>query len=185
MQQKITLRKLTNSIFKNVMITGILLLILGIVAIVYPEGFGKISAVTIGVFMVIGGVLRLTFAIVSISMGSMLVRYLYGLLMIIGGVYIVMNPVMGLEALTILMAVYFIIDGFTEVIYSFSLMPIGGGMFLLFSGFIGIVLGVLIFSKWPESSSYAIGIYLGIKLIVDGLMLTLTGNAVKKAAQLN
>jgi len=169
---------------KSVILIGILALVLGIVAVIYPAGFGKISVSVIGVFFVIGGILRLTFAIVSVSMGSLLMRYLYGILMILAGVWIIMNPDMGLEALTLVMAVYFIIDGITGIVYSFSLMPIGGGLYLLISGVVGVVLGVLIFTKWPESSNYALGIYLGVKLIVDGLMLALTGHAVRKSAKM-
>lgn len=185
MKQEPNLLQLTNSTFKNVMIAGILLILLGIAAIVYPEGFGKISIVTIGVFMVIGGIFKLIFAIMSVSMGSLFLRYLYGLLMVVGGVYVVMNPDMGLEALTVVMALYFISEGVSEVFFSFSLIPIGGGMFFLIAGIVGIALGALIFYKWPESSTYAIGIFIGIKLIVDGLMLALTGGAVKKATQTN
>ena len=183
METKDTVTGIVKKSFKNIMILGILLSILGIVAILYPEGFGKISVTVIGVFMVIGGLLRLIFSIASFSMGSLFSRYLYGILMIIGGVWVISNPDMGLEALTIVMAVYFIIDGITQLIYSFSLMPIGGGMFLLLSGLIGIGIGVLIFMKFPESSTYAIGIYLGIKLLIDGITLGLTGRSVYKAAQ--
>lgn len=170
--------------FKKVMILGILMAVLGIVAMVYPEGFGKISVTVIGIFMIIGGILRLLFAITSFSMGALLTRYLYGVLMIIGGVWVVGNPDMGLEALTFVMAIYFVLDGLTQLIYSVSLLPIGGGLYLLFSGLIGIGLGALIFVHWPEASTYAIGIYLGIKLLIDGITLALTGKAVYKTAQL-
>lgn len=165
------------------MLIGILALVLGIVAVIYPAGFGKISVVVIGVFLVLGGILRLTFAVVSFSMGSLLMRYLYAILMIIAGIWIIMNPDMGMEALTLIMAIYFIIDGITGIVFSFSLMPIGGGMYLLISGIVGVVLGILIFTKWPESSNYALGIYLGIKLTLDGLMLALTGHAVRKSGK--
>lgn len=168
---------------KSVIIIGILALVLGIVAVVYPNGIGKISAVVIGIFLVMGGILRLIFAVVSTSMGSMLLKYLYAILMILAGIWIVMNPDMGLEVLTMVIAIYFIIDGITEVILSFSLMPIGGGWFILISGIIGAVLGFMILSHWPESSNYVLGIYIGVKLIVDGLMLSLTGSAIRKAAK--
>jgi uncharacterized membrane protein HdeD (DUF308 family) len=166
---------------KSVIIIGILALILGIVALIYPASVGKISTVVIGVFLVIGALFRLSFAFLSYTIGSMLLKYLYALLMLIAGVWIVMNPYMGLEALTIVMAVYFIIDGVTAAIYSFSLGPVGGGLYLLLSGIIGVVLGIVIFTKWPESSNYVLGIYLGIKLIFDGLALVLTGGAVRKS----
>jgi uncharacterized membrane protein HdeD (DUF308 family) len=168
---------------KSVIIIGILALILGIVALIYPAGLGKISAVVIGVFLVLGALFRLSFAFLSHSIGSMLLKYLYALLMLIAGVWIVMNPDMGLEALTMVIAVYFIIDGVTAVIYSFSLKPVGGGLYLLLSGIIGVALGILIFANWPESSIYVMGIYIGVKLIIDGLMLALTGSAVHKTTK--
>ncbi|MFD1292357.1 HdeD family acid-resistance protein [Lutibacter holmesii] len=181
--KKIITSVITKS-FKSIMILGILMAILGVVAMVYPEGFGKVSVTAIGIFMIIGGVLRLLFAITSFSMGSLLTRYLYGILMIVGGAWVVGNPDMGLEALTFVMAIYFIVDGLTQLVYSFSLIPIGGGMYLLFSGIIGIGLGVLVFMNWPEASTYVIGIYLGVKLLIDGVTLALTGKAVYKTAQL-
>ena len=40
---------------------GLLLLIIGILAIVYPLGFGKFTVIIIGSFLLIGGILRITF----------------------------------------------------------------------------------------------------------------------------
>lgn len=168
---------------KTIMAIGILTLVLGVLAIVYPEGIGKFSVMTLGVFIVIGGILRIVFAIFSVSMGSYFMRFLYGALMTAAGIWLISNPEMGLEALTIVMAVYFILDGITEIGYSFSLMPIGGGFYLLISGIVSLIIGILIFSNWPESSMYVLGIYIGIKLVVDGLMLALTSGALKKVSQ--
>ncbi|MGI9530607.1 DUF308 domain-containing protein, partial [Lutimonas sp.] len=117
--------------------------------------------------------------------GSLIMRYLYGILMSLAGIWIMMNPEMGLEALTFVMAIYFIIDGVTAAIYSFLLMPIGGGLYLLLSGILSIAIGVLIFSNWTEASNYILGLYVGIKLIIDGLMLALTGKALKNSIKLN
>jgi uncharacterized membrane protein HdeD (DUF308 family) len=168
---------------KSLIIFGVLVLIIGILAVVYPASVGKISTIAIGIFLIMGGVFRLSFAFLSTSIGSMLLKYLYAFLMTGAGVWMVMNPDMGLEALTMVMAIYFIIDGITAALISFSLMPIGGGWYLLISGIIGVVLGIMIFSHWPESSTYVLGIYVGVKLISDGLMLALTGSAIRKVAK--
>lgn len=184
MESKHILTKVLATSLKKVMILGALMSVLGIVAIIYPEGFGKFSVTIIGVFMIIGGLLRLLFAIASFSMGTLFLRYLYGIIMIVVGCFIIGNPNMGLEALTVIMAVYFILDGITQFIFSFLLVPVGGGMYMLFSGIIGIAIGLLIFMHWPEASSYAIGIYLGVKLLIDGVTLVLTGDAVIKTAKL-
>ncbi len=167
---------------KPVILIGLLVLLLGIVAVAYPAGIGKFTTIVIGVFLVLGGVIRLTFAIISISMGSLLMRYLYAILMIVAGIWVISNPNVSLSILTLIMAVYFIIDGINEIAYSFTLMPVGGGLYLLTSGVVAIALGILVFLKWPESSNYALGIYLGIKLIFDGAMLSMAGYSVRKAA---
>lgn len=180
-----TISEIVKKSVKKVMIVGILIAVIGLIAIIYPEGFGKVSVTMIGAFMVIVGFLRLTFAITSYSWGSLFIRYIYGILMIIGGVWVIGNPDMGLEALTVVMAVYFIIDGLTQFFYSFSLIPIGGGVYLLLSGILSLGLGVFIFMEFPESSTYAIGIYLGIKLLLDGISLALTGKAVYKTTQVS
>ncbi len=182
MESKTTLSKGINKASKSVIYLGLLALLLGIIALAYPAGIGKFSAVVIGVFLILGGFFRLSFAIISFSMGSMIFRYLYAILMIIAGIWIISNPEMGLAVLTMIMAVYFIVDGITEIVYFFSLMLIGGGAYMLISGIAGLILGGLIFFHWPESSNYALGIYLGIKLMIDGLMLSLTAYSIRKSA---
>ena len=167
---------------KPVILTGLLILLLGIVAVAYPAGIGKFTTIVIGIFLVLGGVIRLSFAIVSFSLGSLLMRYLYAFLMIVAGIWIISNPGVSLALLTIIMAVYFIIDGINEIVYSFTIIPVRGGLYLLTSGVVGIALGILVFLKWPESSNYALGIYLGIKLIFDGAMLSMAGYSVRKSA---
>ncbi len=181
MNSETTIIKGIDRASKSVVYIGLLVLFLGIIAIAYPAGIGKFTAVVIGVFLISGGIFRLSFAIISFSMGSMILRYFYAILMIIAGIWIVSNPDTGLAALTMIMAVYFIVDGITEIAYSFSLMPIGGGAFMLLSGIVGLLLGGLIFFHWPESSNYALGIYLGIKLIIDGAMLSLTAYTIRKS----
>lgn len=183
MNSETTLVKEIKKVSKSVIYIGLLALLLGIIAVVYPAGIGKFTAVVIGVFLILGGIFRLSFAIVSFSMGSMILRYLYAILMIIAGIWIISNPSNGLAALTLVMAIYFIVDGITEIAYSFSLMPVGGGAYMLLSGIAGLIIGGLIFFHWPESSNYALGIYLGIKLIIDGAMLSLTAYTVRKTSK--
>ena len=130
---------------------GLLVLVIGIIAIVYPFGFGKFTVIIIGSFLIIGGILRIIFAILSPTMGAMLWRYLYALLMIFAGGYLISNPDSGLEALALAMALYFIIDGITNAFYSFSLMPIGGGFYLLFCGIMTFSMNLIPAAKSPTN----------------------------------
>jgi uncharacterized membrane protein HdeD (DUF308 family) len=178
-----TLEKGIKKSSKTIILFGALIVFLGIIGIIYPAAVGKVAAVTIGIFLVIAGIFRLSIAFLSSTMGMAILRFLLAIFMIIAGGWTIGNPEMGLEALTMVLAIFFIIDGLTEIGYSLTLIPIGGGAWFLFSGIISVILGVLIFSKWPESSNYALGLYVGIKLLFDGLSFALTGWALGKASK--
>ena len=181
MKLKEQIKKNITKAAKALIITGVLILVLGIVAIIYPASSGRIATATMGIILIVGSLFRLGFAIFSVSMGTMLLRYLLGILMLLAGVWLVANPDPGMEILTFILAAYFIADGVLAIFYSFSLRPIGGGWYLLFSGIISIALGVLIFANWPQSGNVVLGIYIGIKLVLEGLTQVLTGTAIRKA----
>jgi uncharacterized membrane protein HdeD (DUF308 family) len=178
--QKDRLKKASES----VMIMGGLILLLGILALIYPTGFGKFTTIIIGLLIITGGFLRLIFAVTAASVGSMILRYLFAILMIIAGVAMISNSDMGLEALTLLMAVYFIVDGIAELFYAYSLRKLGRGKFLFIGGIASLILGIIVYSKWPESSRYAIGLLLGIKFLLDGFSLTTMGYSLKKSLEI-
>ena len=86
---------------KSVMIIGGLILLLGVLALLYPTSFGKFTTIVIGVLIVTVGFLRFLFAISAPSVGGMILRYLFAIIMIIAGVAMISNADMGLEALTL------------------------------------------------------------------------------------
>jgi uncharacterized membrane protein HdeD (DUF308 family) len=169
---------------KSTLVVGLLILFLGIIAIMYPAMSSHISTLSIGIILTVGGLFRFTFAIFSYSVGSMIMRYLFAIIMIISGIWIFSNPDMGLEALTMFMAIYFIADGITLISYSLTLHVMASSIYMLIGGILSVIFGVMIFYNWPESSHVVIGIYLGIKIIFDGLMLILTSYMVRKSRHL-
>jgi uncharacterized membrane protein HdeD (DUF308 family) len=93
------------------------------------------------------------------------------------GFWLALNPDAGIQVLSIWLAVYFFVDGILGVIYSFQLRPIGGGSGVLLNGIMGIALALMIWFQWPFSGDSAVGILIGIKLILDGGTLTSLGIA--------
>ena len=168
---------------KKVIIFAVVIIVLGILSIALPAYSGMTITVILGVLLVIGGVLRTTFAFVTTSWGSAILRFLFGLVMLFGGIWLVMNPDMGMTTLTIILAVMFVVDGISQVMFSFFLKPIGGGTMMLLDGILGIVLGILIWVKWPASGDWAIGLLVGIKLVIDGIALLTLGMVGKKTVE--
>jgi len=165
---------------KKIIIFAVVLIVLGVLSITLPAYSGMTIIVILGIFFIIGGALRTTFAFVTTSWGSAILRFLFGLVMLVGGIWLIANPDMGMTTLTIVLAVMFVVDGISEVMFSFFLKPIGGGTMMLLDGILGIVLGILIFAKWPASGEWAIGLLVGIKLLIDGIALLSLGMVGKK-----
>ncbi len=184
MDKNILLQTALEKSSKAVALIGSIILLFGIIVIVYPLSAGKIATICIGIILIVGGILRLSFAIYSASMGPLLLRYLFSLLMILTGAWLIITPEAGLETVTLVLALFLIIDGITSIIYSFTLIPIGGGVYLLINGLIGILIGIFIWSNWPEASNYIIGIYLGVKIVIEGLAFILTGRTIGKSIYL-
>ncbi len=175
--------KSLQSASKKVIIFAVVIIVLGILSIALPAYSGMTITVILGVLLVIGGALRTTFAFVTTSWGSAILRFLFGLVMLFGGIWLIMNPDMGMTTLTIILAVMFVVDGISQVMFSFFLKPIGGGTMMLLDGILGIVLGILIFVKWPASGEWAIGLLVGIKLLIDGIALLSLGMVGKKTVE--
>jgi len=103
--------------------------------------------------------------------------------MTVCGIVMLAKPGIASGVLTILLAVYLIADGLFEIVGSFRVRPTKGWTWLLFSGALSLVLGILIWKQFPISGALAIGVFLGIKLILAGLMVVTVGMTPRSMAK--
>lgn len=158
---------------------GILTMIFGILAMMMPYITGQSVLMLIGFLVMGGGILRMIWAFQSGSLGKGVLVFAIGVLTLLAGFWIVTEPFIAAGALTIVLSVYFLVDGIAEIIASFSLAE-GKGLLLL-DGVVTLGLGVLLFMGFPFSGPLAVGILLGIKLLFAGVMMLTLGSAVKRA----
>lgn len=164
----------------KVMGVGAILALIGVVFMAKPDILGMGIAALIGFLLIVLGLFRLAFAWVSASWGSTVLQLLVGGLAVAAGVVMLTDPSRGLEVLTVILGIYLLLDGISEVAMSLSLRPVGG-MWLMISGIVSIVLAVMIWRQWPTSGEWALGFLIGIKLLVDGLAILAVGFGIKKA----
>lgn len=90
---------------------------------------------------------------------------------IAAGVIFLIHPVAGVMTLSILLAAYFLIDGVTKIVEYFRVKSIGGSLWIMLSGILGIILA---FMMWQNvfTGAAVIGIILGINLIFSGMSLS-------------
>ncbi len=164
---------------ENVRNLGIVLIVLGALSIWAPQVSGKTLAVIIGVLLILGGIGRTLFWWFAPSWGSALLRAAVGVLTVVAGVYMLMQPEVGSSALAIVLMFYLFADGITSLIMALRMPPIVSGGWMLLGSLASIALGVLMWMQWPASGELAVGLLIGIKLILDGVSLIGLGVAAK------
>jgi uncharacterized membrane protein HdeD (DUF308 family) len=93
------------------------------------------------------------------------------------GIYLISHPVLGLAGLTLVMAIFFCAIGVADIIAWFSTRKSGGSGWMLLNGIVTLVLGFMVWNRWPATSLWFIGTLVGISLFMAGmsrLMMALT-----------
>ena len=149
------------------LIVGVVSILAGILAIVYPD----ITLLALGIFVGIGllfiGALDIAEAIGG-SPDSRALTSIVGVLAIIAGVVCLRRPGESLLALVIVLGVYLIVAGIVRFIRSFQELEGRAATMLL--GIIDVILGILILSL-PELSLVTLAILFALSLLIRGAFM--------------
>src|SRR5512137_617195 len=161
---------------------GILLEVLGIV------GLGNLFAVTVataffvGLLMVAYGVVEVIQAFRHRGWSGFFLFFFGGLLSIVAGLVVLWNPMGGLAVLTLFVAMYFLALGVVRIVAVLSARHPGWGWGLL-NGVVSVVLGVMIWNRWPASSLWIIGMFVCIDMILEGWNYVMLALVARKAGE--
>jgi uncharacterized membrane protein HdeD (DUF308 family) len=154
---------------------GILTLVLAVLVLAAPALMGLSLLWLVGLMVAVAGTFRMFWSFKAEDMKGGVVSFAIGGLTLLGGLVILGSPLLASGVLSVLLAVYFVVDGLAEVSAAFALRPVGGWGWVLFGGVVSIVLGILIWRQFPLSGIWAIGVFMGIKLAFSGIMMLTLG----------
>src|SRR4026209_1365362 len=168
---------------KGVMIWGILMLICGFLAITLPLASGIGVAIVIGWLLLIGGVWLLLFGLRSGSgIGGFLWQLLLAIVYAAAGLMLLFYPLAGLACLTLVLATFLLIEAALEFVLYFNIRRRVNAGWVLFDAMITLLLGILIWARWPFTSVWAIGTLIGVSLIFSGISRLMLSSAVSREA---
>ena len=162
---------------------GVLLLISGVLALIAPLAAGVSIAVMTGVLLLFSGAAQLLIVFRAGSFGEGLLLVALAILSLVAGVYMVSQPLSALATLTFFLAGYFIATGVIEAISAFAARPMQGWGWLFFGGIVSIALGIMIWRQFPLSGAWAVGVLVGVRLIMSGSTLIAIGGMVKNVVR--
>jgi uncharacterized membrane protein HdeD (DUF308 family) len=114
---------------------------------------------------------------------GMLVHLLIGMLYSIVGLMMIDQPEVSAIRLTLLVAIFLLVSGLLRVVFAVSERFPGWGWVLL-NGAVTMFLGLVIYKQWPASGLWAIGLFVGIDLILNGWAWIMLALAVRKGPKL-
>ncbi len=150
---------------------GIALIVAGIAALLFPLVASIAAKVMIGWLMLIAGAVTLWHAFQTRSWGSTLWNALMGLLSLAVGVYLAFFPLTGLVGLTLLLGATFAAQGVFECLMAMQNRDRRGWGWLLASGVLSVVLGLVLLFGLPGTAAWALGLMLGIHFVTTGAAL--------------
>jgi uncharacterized membrane protein HdeD (DUF308 family) len=150
-------------------IVGVLLIILGLLAILLPFIAGIAITAIIGWLLLFAGIVHVIYCWHSRSTGGVIWQSLIAILYLFVGFYLIFHPARGLVTSTLLLASYFVVEGVIELVLYFRLRRSHRSGWFLWDGLITLLLGILIWAHWPFSSVWVLGTLIGISLLISGL----------------
>ena len=152
------------------LVFGILLMILGATCVGKAQTATTFSILALGWVLAISGVVWLVSSFYAWSWGGFFVYLLNAIIRGVTGYLLIRHPDAGAEGVTMVLAALFIVGGlFRAAGASVIQFPRWG--WTVFAGLVSVALGVYLVATWSTSSTFFVGIAIGIDLIFDGAAL--------------
>jgi uncharacterized membrane protein HdeD (DUF308 family) len=163
-------------------IFGILLIALGVLAIAFPFATTIAAKVFLGWLFLIGGIVQIIHAFSTRGWSEFFLDLLMGILYLVAGGWLAFFPLTGIVTLTIFLAAMFVVQGVIEIAMAFRIRPLDGWGWMLVAGIVAVLAGILILFGLPSSATWAIGLLVGINLLMTGWAYLLLPMMVERAA---
>ena len=163
------------------LIQGVLLVVAGVLALVYPFVASVAVVTLLAWILIVSGVLQGIGLIGASNVPHYWLQLISAVLAILIGVLLLRAPDSGLLIMTVLLIVYFMVEGIAKVIFALTIRPFPNWGWVLGSGLVGIVLAFVLWANTPLSADWVLGLMLGLLLICEGAALTTLAWHVRRA----
>jgi uncharacterized membrane protein HdeD (DUF308 family) len=164
---------------------GIVLMILGAVAILVPPIATLAITILFGWLFLISGAMGLVTTFAMRKAPGFWWSLISAALAIAVGILLLAKPVSGAFSLTLLLITFFIVEGVVTIMFSLDHKRELSGKWgwMLLSGIVDLVLAAIIFAGLPGTAAWALGLLVGINMIFGGsALITMALHAHKSAA---
>ncbi len=158
---------------------GIALIILGMIAMAASPFVTLASMLFFGAIMIAGGIVQVVNAFKTRHGDGFLLNLLGGIFYTVVGILLILHPLEGALAATLLLAAFFSVTGIFKIVASL-VNRFGHWGWVLLNGIVSLALGIMILLQWPTSGLFIIGLFIGIDLLMLGWVWVALSLSTKK-----
>lgn len=140
-------------------------------------------SVLLGAVLVVGALVHASNAFSAGTLGNVLGQAILAVLYGFTGIAFIANPVIGLATLTLLAIAFFLADGLVEIAWGLRSREQPRATWLLVSGGVSLLLAGSLWLGFPSSAGWAIGVLLGVNLLVTGVPMVLVGRGTRESTR--
>jgi uncharacterized membrane protein HdeD (DUF308 family) len=155
------------------LVEGVVLLILGMLAVVVPPIATIAVEILIGWLLLVSGIVGLIATMRMRTAPGFWWSLLSAILGVVAGIVLLRWPLSGALSLTLILTAFLTIEGVASIFYALEHRRELSGRwnFMLFSGIVDLILAAMIFAGLPGTAAWAIGLLIGINLVFGGAAL--------------
>jgi uncharacterized membrane protein HdeD (DUF308 family) len=165
----------------TLMLIGVALAVFGVLLLLSPAAAGGAVVKLVALVLAVTGVVQLLHSLRSGTTTQKTVSAVLGAIVAGVGVMVWFNPDLGSGFLTALLMIFFVVNGLWKLSNAVRFRRIRGWGWLLLSGLLSLVFVYLLWSQWPLSGAWAIGVLVGLDLLLTGIVLILLARALRKS----
>ena len=160
---------------------GVIFMLAGVIALGSVVVATASAVLIVGIMMIMAGVAEIFAAFRVKDWGKAIFWGLLGVLYVAAGIIAINNPFAAATILTLFLGIFLVAGGIVRMFLAWHMREAGKPWgWIVVSGIISVLLGAMIIAKWPYSSFYVLGIFLGIDLIFIGSSWLTIGLALKR-----
>lgn len=165
------------------LIQGVIMMILGVIAVIWPQLSTVAADIYIGWLLLLSGVMGLVTMFWAPTMPAFLWSMLTAALSLIVGVLLLWHPVEGIVSLTLALVAFFIVEGLYQIATAIRYREAfpGSWGWMVMSGVVDLVLAGLVISGWPGTATWVLGLMVGANLVSSGLGITMAALAARSS----
>ena len=148
---------------------GVLFLAGGVLTLLHPFPASLTITLFAGWVFLVLGVLQVVAALRDTASQARLWMALLGVTMGLIGIELLVDPMAGLVALTVIVAVGFILSGLVKMVIGRGIAQAHLGWGVLLSGAVSVLLGIMVLAGIPQSAEVLLGVMLAVELISTGV----------------